>query len=111
MYVHHLCLFKYNKLKYYCFFILRRNLVKQVSGRVRCPCALPVCFPIQTPARPKNGTPSTLASPRGSSDSDSDTGRASQLPALGREIHGHSHIMFYSLHLAVSIYGSNHEQR
>ena len=35
----------------------------------------------------------------------------SQLPALGREVNGHSHRMFCSLHLAVSIYGSNHEQR
>ena len=38
-------------------------------------------------------------------------GPPSQLPALGREVKGHSHRMFCSLHLAVSIYGSNHEQR
>ena len=30
---------------------------------------------------------------------------------LGREVNGHSHRMFCSLHLAMSIYGSNHEQR
>ena len=36
---------------------------------------------------------------------------ASQLPAPGREVNGHSHRMFCSLHLAMSIYGSNHEQR
>ena len=35
----------------------------------------------------------------------------SQLPALGREINGHSHRMFCSLHLAAYICGSNHEQR
>ena len=35
----------------------------------------------------------------------------SQLPALGRELNGHSHRMFCSLHLAMSTYGSNHEQR
>ena len=36
---------------------------------------------------------------------------SSQLPALGREVNGHSHRMFCSVHLAMSIYGSNHEQR
>ena len=35
----------------------------------------------------------------------------SQLPALGREVNGHSYGMFCSLQLAISIYGSNHEQR
>ena len=34
--------------------------------------------------------------------------QASQLPAPGREVNGHSHRMFCSLHLAMSIYGSNH---
>ena len=34
--------------------------------------------------------------------------RASQLPALGREVNGHSLRMSCSLYLAVYIYGSNH---
>ena len=39
--------------------------------------------------------------------------RASQLTALGwdSEVNLYSHRMFCSLHLAVHIYGSNHEQR
>ena len=35
----------------------------------------------------------------------------SQFPAPGREVNRHSHRMFCSLHLAMSINGSNHEQR
>ena len=38
-------------------------------------------------------------------------GGSSKLPALGREVIGHSHRTFCSLHLAVYIYGSNHGQR
>ena len=37
--------------------------------------------------------------------SESARAAASQLPALGREVNGHSHRMFCSLLLAMSIYG------
>ena len=40
------------------------------------------------------------------------TDNASQLPTPGREVNGHSHKMFCSVHpAAVYIYGSNHEQK
>ena len=40
-----------------------------------------------------------------------DLTKVSQLPALGREVNRYLHRMFCSLHLAVCIYGLNHEQR